>query len=196
MVVALAFLPLEWVLHPLSLLILFGGAAFSVPFLWEVLLPPPPPPVWCCLPPPPLGGAALALPCGWCSRSSPSTACLCCLLPSPWGGAAVPFFCEFEYTSSNVITFDQLHMTIRDERRRNADSRCPRRGHHNHSKTQHTIQPINLILWQLTLPDNNCHTNSPLTQYAADLSVTTTSKPSSCVSLASEESTIIKVSCM
>ena len=39
--VALAFLPLEWVLHPLSLLILLGGAAFSVSFLCEVLLPPP-----------------------------------------------------------------------------------------------------------------------------------------------------------
>ena len=50
------------VLHPLSLLILLGDAAFSVPFLWEVLLPPPPPPaVWCCLPPPPLGGAVLSL---------------------------------------------------------------------------------------------------------------------------------------
>ena len=43
--VALAFLPLEWVLHPLSLLILLGGAAFSVSFLCEVLLPPPPPPL-------------------------------------------------------------------------------------------------------------------------------------------------------
>ena len=40
------------------------------------------------------------------------------------------FVCEFEFTLNNVITFNQLRMTIRDETRRNADSRCPRRGHH------------------------------------------------------------------
>ena len=84
LVVGLAFLPLRWVLHPLSLLLL----------------------VWCCLPPPPLGGTVLSV-----SRVGGAAVSLLffgvsCLSPLPvllggvvffrllGGGAAVPFFSQ------------------------------------------------------------------------------------------------------
>ena len=50
---------------------------------------------------------------------------------------------------------------------------------------------FNLFISSCSSCDSSpCLTNSPLIHYAADLSVTTTSKPSSCVSPASKESTM------
>ena len=73
--VALAFLPLEWVLHPLSLLLLLGCAVW-LPSSGGLLRPP-------------LGGVAFSL-----SRvggaAFPSPFVLCCLPLPPWVALSFP----------------------------------------------------------------------------------------------------------
>ena len=106
----------------------------------------------------------------------------------PKSGSSV----EGQWFLLNVIRTDTHLQDIRHDTQRLLSQSEMRYQHntpkHNNNYVFYPSQPAHPVtahpVWHY------CHTNSLLIHYVADLSVTTTSKPSSCVSLASKESTM------